>query len=274
VVMADDLQLQQALLNLTTNAAHAMRKMPSGELTVRLAPLGLLSPARRKHPILRSGNWAHLEISDTGEGMDEDTARRAFEPFFSTHAAREVGGGAGLGLSVVHGVVNGHGGVIDLTSTPGQGTRFDVYLPLQQQVARVSSDEAPATDGETKARILLVDDEPAVASVCRELLKMLGYEVDVSTDPREALERFAATPDRFDLVVTDHSMPHLTGLQLAEALAPMREARVPIVLTTGFAQDDVLSGTSRALIAEVVPKPYAIEELESAIVRALSARAN
>jgi PAS domain S-box-containing protein len=274
VVMADDVQLQQALLNLTTNAAHAMRKMPAGELTVRLTTLGPLSPARRKHPILRSGDWAHIEISDTGEGMDEDTARRAFEPFFSTHAAREVGGGAGLGLSVVHGVVNGHGGVIDLSSTPARGTRVDVYLPLQQQVSRVSSDEAPKAEGETKARILLVDDEPAVASVCRELLKMLGYEVDVSTDPREALERFAAAPDRFDLVVTDHSMPHLTGLQLAEALAPMRAARVPIVLTTGFAQDDVLSGTSRALIAEVVPKPYAIEELESAIVRALSARVN
>jgi PAS domain S-box-containing protein len=274
IVVADDVQLQQALLNLTTNAAQAMRKMP-GELTVRLNPLGTLSPARRKHPILRTGDWAHLEISDTGEGMDEDTARRAFEPFFSTQAAREVGGGAGLGLSVVHGVINGHGGVIDLTSARGQGTRVDVYLPLQQQSSRASTSDAPKLDGDRKACILLVDDEPAVASVCRELLKMLGYEVDVSTDPREALERFAASPDRFDLVVTDHSMPHLTGLQLAEALAPMRAARVPIVLTTGFAQDDVLSGTSRGLIAEVVPKPYAIEELESAIQRALlSARSS
>jgi two-component system cell cycle sensor histidine kinase/response regulator CckA len=270
-VIADELQLQQALLNLTTNAAHAMRHKP-GELTVRVAQLEAGALARKKHPILRSGAWAHLEISDTGEGMDEETIRRAFEPFFSTHGAREVGGGAGLGLSVVHGVVNGHGGVIDLSSTLERGTRVDIYLPLQQQPAAATSAEARKPQGDHKACILLVDDEPAVASVCRELLRMLGYEVDVSTDPREALERFAQAPDRFDLVVTDHSMPHLTGLQLAEALMPLRAARVPIVLTTGFAQDDVLNGTSRSLVSEIVPKPYAIEELESAIQRALAAR--
>ena len=271
-VVGDEVQIQQALLNLATNAAHAMRHKP-GQLTVRLDALAPSAVARQKHPILKSGAWAHLEVIDTGEGMDEATARRAFEPFFSTQAAREVGGGAGLGLSVVHGVINGHGGVIDLSSARGKGTRVDVYLPLSEQPERALSSEPPEPpEGERKTRILLVDDEPAVASVCRELLKMLGYDVDVSNDPREALDRFAASPQRFDLVVTDHSMPNMTGLQLAEALAPLRTKRVPIVLTTGFAQDEVFNGTSRALIAEVVPKPYAIEELESAIQRALAAR--
>jgi PAS domain S-box-containing protein len=273
LVLADDVQIQQALLNVATNAAHAMRHKP-GQLTVRLEALPPLAPARQKHPILRNGAWAHLEVTDTGEGMDEATVRRAFEPFFSTQAAREMGGGAGLGLSVVHGVINGHGGVIDLSSARGKGTRVELYLPLLEQPERAVSDEPPEPhEGERKTRILLVDDEPAVASVCRELLKMLGYDVDVSNDPREALERFAASPQRFDLVVTDHSMPNMTGLQLAEALVPLRARRVPIVLTTGFAQDEVFNGTSRALIAEVVPKPYAIEELESAIQRALAARA-
>jgi CheY-like chemotaxis protein len=169
----------------------------------------------------------------------------------------------------VHGIVNGHGGIIELHSEVGQGTRFDMYLPLHAAPARAEAPEKPVP-GAARPRILLVDDEASVAAVCRELLKMLGYEVDVSTDPREALERFKAEPQRFDLVITDHSMPHMTGLQLAEQLGTLRPSRVPIVLTTGFAQDDVLSRGGRSLISEVVPKPYAIEELESAIIRALS----
>ncbi len=266
-VMADDVQLQQALLNLTTNAAHALRRAP-GTLRVRLHVLDHIAEARAAHPIVGQGEWAHLEVSDTGEGMDADTVRRAFEPFFSTKQAS----GAGLGLSVVHGIVNGHGGVIDVHSELGHGTRFDMYLPLHMKPARIAAVEEPeaAVSASPRPRILLVDDEASVAAVCRELLKMIGYDVEVATDPREALALFKAAPEHFDLVVTDHSMPHMTGLQLAEALVELRPSRVPIVLTTGFAQDDVLNGDRRALISEVVPKPYAIEELETAIARALN----
>jgi CheY-like chemotaxis protein len=243
-----------------------MRKAP-GTLRVEMRLLSEEDGMRSAHPILRQGRWAHIEVSDSGEGMDEETVRRAFEPFFST---KEIGRGEGLGLSVVHGIVNGHGGVIDLSSQLGRGTRIDVYLPLHEQPVR---NEAPAVPSAitTQPRILLVDDEPSVASVCRELLRLLGYEVELATDPREALTRFEAEPQRFDLVVTDHSMPHMTGLQLAVKLGNVR--RVPIVLTTGFAQDDVLAGSNRDLVAEIVAKPYAIEELESAIKRALGAQA-
>jgi PAS domain S-box-containing protein len=265
-VLADEVQIQQALLNLTANAADAMRKAP-GTLRVQMRLLSAEDRARSMHPSLRQGRWVHVEVSDSGEGMDEETVRRAFEPFFST---KEIGRGEGLGLSVVHGIVNGHGGVIDLSSTIGMGTRIDVYLPIHEQLARVE-EPAPVNEVTSQPRILLVDDEPSVASVCRELLRLLGYEVEVATDPREALARFEAEPNRFDLVVTDHSMPHMTGLQLAVKLCDAR--RVPIVLTTGFAQDDLLTGSNRELVAEIVAKPYAIEELEGAIQRALATAA-
>ena len=228
-LMADPTQIQQVLMNLGTNAAHAMQEK-GGVLTVNMARVEADPGLRDRFPELGPGPFLRLMVSDTGHGMDRETLARIYEPFFSTKGPGE---GTGMGLSVVHGIVKSHGGAITVYSEPGQGTSFQLYFPIIDESSRIESvkKESPLPRGDE--RILLVDDEADLANIGRQMLERLGYLVTSSTSSREALELFRAHPEDFDLVVTDQTMPDMTGMDLARKLVSVRPD-IPIIICTGF----------------------------------------
>jgi PAS domain S-box-containing protein len=227
VILADPTQIHQVLLNLCTNAEHAMRDR-GGVLDLHLRMVDLDVDFAGAHPPLRPGPHAKLTIRDTGHGMPHDIQARIFEPFFTT---KPLGEGTGLGLAVVHGIVTGHGGAITVESAPGRGTRFDLYFPHcdHHAVTPLSPQAVLRGHGE---RLLLVDDEAALVRLWTVALTDLGYRVTAYTDSRAALEAFRETPEAFDLVITDQTMPQLTGEALARELLRLRP-RLPIILCTG-----------------------------------------
>jgi PAS domain S-box-containing protein len=263
-VRADVTHVHQLLFNLCANAAHAMR-VRGGRLTIRVVPLPASSELRKRHPSFAGRGCVLIEVSDTGTGMDASTLEHAFEPFFST---KEVGESSGLGLSIVYGIVRSLGGVIDVQSEIDRGSRFSLLLPTYDEAPPPRRAARSAARRPSQGRVLLIDDDRAVLSVCRELLELLGYEVTPASDPETALELFAGTPGAFDAVVTDQTMPKLTGVELAQALVRLRP-NIPIVMTTGFAEAEVVDRGQNSPIAEVVSKPYTLEDLGAAITRAL-----
>ena len=226
-IMADPTRLHQVMMNLCTNASHAMGDIP-GTLAVSLTEEELPDPS----PIqpLEPGSYLKLSVSDTGHGIDEEIQDRIFEPFFTT---KEKGHGTGMGLSVVHGIVKGCGGEIFLTSEKNKGTTFDLYFP--QILTAPQRDEVVATSALPKGneRILLVDDEKQLAALGGQLLKLLDYKVVTMTSSLEALELFRTDPGAFDLVITDQTMPKMTGLELGEEIVKIRPD-IPIILCTGY----------------------------------------
>ncbi|MBW2107038.1 MAG: PAS domain S-box protein [Deltaproteobacteria bacterium] len=230
IVFANGTQIQQVVMNLCTNAGHAMRQK-GGVLEVSLEDVYLDAQAAAGNPDLRPGEYERLCVSDTGDGIDRPTLERIFDPFFTTKGLDE---GTGLGLSVVHGIVKGHGGAITVYSEPKKGTTFHVYLP------KIESQQAPRTKTDTSVpmgdeRILFVDDEQALVDIGKRTLGRLGYDVVARTSSIEALKLFEARPDRFDLVITDENMPNMTGTQLAGKLMSIRPD-IPIILCTGYSQ--------------------------------------
>jgi PAS domain S-box-containing protein len=258
MVLADQGQMHQVVINLVTNAAAALRGR-TGRIGVYLGHL----PGTGQGP-----GSVRLRVTDTGHGMTPEVMERIFEPFFTT---RPQGEGTGLGLAVVQGIVQNHGGQISVLSTPGQGTTFDVELPA----ASVEGTEpmpapsiAPRGEGE---RLLVVDDEPIIARVVSEQLRRLGYRVTTVHDPEEALELLAEDPEDFDLVLTDLQMPRMDGVELAARLGQLRP-ELPVVLSTGN-RWSVAGPTARAAgIREIVDKPFRIEELAQALRTALGGR--
>ncbi len=228
-VLADPTQVQQILMNLCGNAEHAMRQT-GGRLKIEVTRANVSA-----HPIPSSGqrpqgDYVRFMIQDTGVGMSAEVASRVFEPFFTT---KEIGEGTGMGLAIVHGIVTSYGGEIQVLSTPGAGSTFTIYLPrLADATEAMSAKPAGAID-QGKGCILWVDDEPLLLRMGQEMLVKLGYEVVAHMSSREALETFRAMPYRFDLVITDQTMPILAGERLAKELRHIR-ADIPIVLCTGF----------------------------------------
>ena len=264
-VLADPTQLHQVLMNLCTNAAHAMQDV-GGVLTVGLEACDIIAP-EAIHPELAPGAYLRLMVRDTGQGMPPEIMERIFEPFFTT---KGMGEGAGMGLAVVHGIVTKCGGVIAVESALGRGTTFRVYLPRSAQpvVAVAGPEEAMPRGTE---RILFVDDEAALAQLGHLLLTDLGYDVVTCTSSVEALAAFRAQPDRFDLVITDQTMPHMTGDVLVCALRQMRPD-LPIILCTGFSQG-VLAGQAAALgIDAVCLKPLVTRDLAHTIRQVFAQR--
>jgi PAS domain S-box-containing protein len=231
VVLADPTQIHQILMNLCTNAAHSMRDR-GGVLEVSLVDAVLHSDDIDHPGDLDPGQYTKLTVSDTGHGIEPAIMERIFDPYFTT---QEKGKGTGLGLSVVHGIVNTHGGHISVYSEPGKGARFDVFLPLFDsadiKAEIISLDKLAAGD----EHILLVDDEKVVVDVVQQMLERLGYQVTVRTSSIEALEVFRASKDKFDLVITDLTMPNMTGDKLAGELMNIRPD-IPIILCTGFSE--------------------------------------
>jgi CheY-like chemotaxis protein len=190
--------------------------------------LGEADPAPA--PGLRAGRYARLTVADTGRGMEPETLQRVFEPFFTTKAPGE---GTGLGLAVVHGIVEDHDGAITVESRVGEGTTFRIYLPEHAAIGCEAEPEGQALPRGAGERILLVDDEEMIADAAGQLLKRLGYRVTMRTDPRAALAEFGAAPAAFDLVVTDLTMPHVTGIEVAQTMLGERP-ELPVLLASGF----------------------------------------
>jgi PAS domain S-box-containing protein len=228
LVMADLAQIHQVLMNLCINAGQAMQKT-GGILEVGLADVRLDSEFASKHPDVIPGSFLRLTVSDTGHGMPPDIIDRIFDPFFTT---KEKGGGTGLGLAVVHGIVKSLKGIITAYSQPEKGTTFNIFLPvLEREAEREKKTEEPLPTG--TERILFVDDEPPLLDLGKKILEPLGYQVEVRSSAVEALELFKAHPERFDLVITDMTMPNMTGDRLSEELMAIRPD-IPVILCTGF----------------------------------------
>jgi PAS domain S-box-containing protein len=265
-VLADPTQMQQVLINLCTNAAHAMRET-GGVLEVRLEPLELALDAPSIAPGLKAGAYVRLTVQDTGYGMPPAILERIFEPFFTT---KGMGEGTGMGLAVAHGIIAHHEGAITVQSTPGQGSTFAVYLPRSDSPGTAPPlTEEPVVGG--KERILFVDDETALVHVGRATLQRLGYQVVVCTSSAEALETFRAAPYSFDLVITDRTMPSLTGEVLVRELHQIRPD-IPIILCTGFSHP-VTSEQLRALEVDAfLLKPVMVNEWARVIRQVLERR--
>ncbi|MDY6986803.1 MAG: PAS domain S-box protein [Thermodesulfobacteriota bacterium] len=227
-VLADPTQMNQVLMNLCTNAAHAMAQR-GGTLEVKLENVVLREDEAMPYQGLLPGVYVRLTVSDTGHGIESQLIDRIFEPYFTT---KEVGEGTGLGLAVVHGIVKSHGGVITADSVPGKGTTFTVLLPSASGEMKNES-EACGPPPKGKERILFVDDESALAKLGEQMLGRLGYDVVSTTSSVEALELFRSTPGRFDLIITDTTMPRMTGEKLAAEVIKIRPD-FPVILCTGY----------------------------------------
>jgi len=265
LVLADATQVHQIMMNLGTNAWHAMRDR-AGRLQVKLERCVVDAAYAATNPALRPGAYARLSVSDVGSGMDEATLRRIFEPFFTT---KPLGEGTGLGLAVVHGIMNSHDGAVTVYSHVGEGTIFHLYFPAYEGEATVAAiEDGPVPRGHGE-RILFVDDEELLVRLGQSTLVALGYNVEIATKPEAALEMVRADPHRFALVVTDQTMPGMTGLFLASQLLHIQPG-LPIILITGFSPSLTSEKVEATGIRQLLLKPTTIHSLGAAVRAALS----
>ena len=264
-VLADPSHIQQLVMNLCTNAYHAMES-GRGILGIALKPVEITADTAESHPSLQKGRYVRLTVSDTGKGMDHQTKERIFDPFFTTKGKNK---GTGLGLAMVHGIVTSLKGAITVFSEPGMGSTFNVFLPRIEGASDTSSlteEVIPTGSGE---RILLVDDEPPILKSSKQLLERLGYQVDIVERATEALRLFSADPELYDLVITDQTMPTMTGIELARILMDIRPD-IPVILCTGFSETITEETASRAGIRDFILKPVAKGELARSIRKVIA----
>jgi PAS domain S-box-containing protein len=254
-VLGDSTQLHQVLVNLCTNAEYAMRER-GGRLDVTLEDLEVTEEKVQSVSGLHVGPHVRLTIQDNGTGMSSDVLERMFDPFFTT---KPIGEGSGMGLSVVHGIVANHGGALMVDSQRGKGTRIEVYLPTIPSMAEDGLGEQGSIPL-GKETILFVDDEETIVRLGKELLSQLGYTVVVQTSSLEALTVFRKNPGRFDLVITDQTMPGLTGEALSRELLRIRP-ELPIILCTGFSHIMTAEKAKALGIQAYLMKPLAIRDL-------------
>ncbi len=264
-VMADPTQMHQVIMNLCTNAFHAMKEH-GGTLELRLENMRLDKHGEEKTLGLEPGDYVILSVKDTGHGMSPEVMERIFEPYFTT---KEVGEGTGLGLSVVHGIVRSLGGTITVESRPGQGSLFRVFLPASPQDRAVSSIEGTAgTPMRGTERLVVVDDEVMLVQMTKYLLENLGYTVKGFSDAEEALKYLKENVFHTDLLITDLTMPKLTGEKLAEAVWELRPD-LPVVLTSGYGEGVLQKKAASKGFASYLKKPYTSVDLSTAVRQAL-----
>jgi PAS domain S-box-containing protein len=263
LVLADPTQIQQVVMNLCANAAHAMRAS-GGVLEVTVEEVELDGKALARHAELSPGHYLRLTVRDSGHGMNPEIMARIFDPFFSTKIPGE---GTGMGLAVVHGIVKSHGGAIDVSSKVGEGTTFHIFFPRLESGAMAKTKPAAPIPRGTE-RILLVDDEEAMVDMGRQMLTHLGYQVVAQNNSREALRLFSRDPHQFNLVITDQTMPHMTGTELSRAILAVRPD-MPIILCTGFSEVIAAEEAKAQGIREFVLKPILTLELATTIRRIL-----
>ena len=268
-VMADPTKIHQVVMNLGTNAYQAMGDS-GGVLTVATRPLAIAGEGQDSQSLgLKPGNYLVLEIGDTGPGMEAVTLERIFEPYFST---KPTGQGTGMGLAVVHGIVNHYGGKITVESASGRGTTFHLYLPVIAAgglIPDATGSAAPLPTG--TERVLLVDDEEYVLEVEAELLESLGYRVRALASPLDALAEFTLHREAYDLVITDMTMPRMTGDRLAKKILALRPG-LPIVICTGFSHLISEETVGAAGIKGYIAKPVTLVALANTVRHALDGR--
>jgi PAS domain S-box-containing protein len=262
-ILGDSVQVQQILINLGTNAAHAMRKT-GGTLSIRLLDVAFHSKDTFPDPNMKPGHYLKLIVEDTGTGMTDEVCTRIFEPFFTT---KKRGQGTGMGLSVVYGIVKSYHGAVSVESTPGKGSTFTIYLPKTENRARNQEDAARVVRG-NQEHVLFIDDEQALVEIAAAMLEKLGYRVTAATDSKEAWNLFLEDPRGFDLVITDQTMPDLTGVMLAQKMMRIR-ADIPVILCTGYSETLSPEKARKAGVREFLIKPLVRSELAAAIRRAL-----
>ncbi len=262
-VLSDPSQIHQVVMNLCTNAYQAMGET-GGVLRVSLREVRVDAETAAEQANIQPGRFLKLSVDDTGQGMDEKTLQRIFDPFFTTKA---VGKGTGLGLSVVHGIVKNIGGFIEVASTPGRGTQFDIYFPVHQANVDQNRPSAHHTRGGNE-RILLVEDDPNLLDVGKQMLETLGYSVVATTSSLEALQSFHRSPQEFDVIITDQLMPIMTGSELAVECLSIRP-NIPIILMTAYSEEMTPEKANRLGIRQFIYKPVDRDELARSVRNAL-----
>ncbi len=254
-VFADHSQILQVLLNLCTNAQHAM-EATGGRLTLHMSTVLHAGVQGSGPPDVPRGSYVCVSVTDTGSGIAPEVRERVFEPFFTT---KDVGRGTGLGLSVAHGIVTEHDGALTVKSRPGQGTTFFVWIPTASEEVEGAPLPPDSTPGGTE-RILLVDDEEPVGQLLEKWLASLGYRVDRFLSVHDALDTFRADPKRFALVMTDQTMPGLTGIQLTAEIRRLAP-RIPVALMTGHSDALTPESLERVAVATVLSKPFDLHQM-------------
>ncbi|MDX2473287.1 MAG: PAS domain S-box protein [Candidatus Krumholzibacteria bacterium] len=258
LVWADSTQLHQVIMNLCTNAAQAM-KDDGGVLGIELSRVQVSPTAATAE--LQAGNYMRLAVSDTGPGIEPTVLKRIFDPYFTTKQKED---GTGMGLAVVHGIVQSHKGVIRTISKPGLGTTFRVYLPELKDEVRHAQNSALSLSPGRGERILFVDDEPSIAAMAKQLLPDLGYTVDIFTSSSAALAKFHEATDRYDLIITDQTMPDLTGIELSRETHRLNP-KVPVLLCSGYSAFSAPEALAEDGVQGFLVKPFGRDDLAKAI---------
>ena len=262
-IMADPTQVHQIVMNLCTNAFHAMEET-GGILTISLKETERSVEDLVHEPDVAAGRFVQISVADSGPGIEDTIKARIFDPYFTT---KEIGKGTGMGLSIVHGIVKSYGGFISLYSEPGNGCVFHIFLPVVEEalVSRVKDVEHIPMGNE---RVLFVDDEALLAEMGRDTLTRLGYQVTITTSSLEALETFQSQPEQFDLVITDQTMPGMTGVDLARRMLQIRPD-IPVILCTGYSAVISKQEVKSLGIREFAMKPLARKDLAGLIRKVL-----
>jgi signal transduction histidine kinase/CheY-like chemotaxis protein len=260
LIKGDPTQIHQVVMNLCTNAYHAMAEK-GGVLKIDMRQIEVGFDDMMENIGMKYGPHVRLTVSDEGMGMEPSVLERIFEPYFTT---KEPGKGTGLGLSVIHGIVKNHGGHIRVKSEAGSGTTFDVYLPVIEGTEIEDETNIEIKDSHGNEHIMVVDDEETIVSMERKILERLGYQVTSSTDSTRALREFADQPDKYDLVITDMTMPHMTGDEMAKKMMDIKPT-LPVILCTGFNERISEEKALEMGITKFVMKPVITDELTSAI---------
>jgi CheY-like chemotaxis protein len=263
-VLADPTQVHQVVMNLATNAFHAMEDT-NGQLTANLDRFEPGAEFIRSHPEFRALAYARLILADTGHGMDARTLERIYEPFFTT---KPLGKGTGLGLAVVHGIIRSHEGIISVESSVGQGTTFYLYLPAHTAGGTPVQKPNHSVAAGQGQRILFLDDEPVLTSLFQRQLQRLNYNVTTTNSAREAIGLVEKNPASFDLLITDLTMPEISGLEVARQIHRLRPD-LPIILATGFNAALNENDLHSAGICKLMEKPITATALAATVARAI-----
>lgn len=264
-VLSEYSQIQQMVVNLCNNAAKALPET-GGVIDIRLAPVTIETTAPDHPEEMVPGNYALLTVTDNGHGIAPELMDKIFDPYFTT---RKIGEASGLGLAVVQGIVRRMKGQIRVESTPDQGAKFSIYLPLlEKPVPAVKGAASPIPKG--RGTLLIVDDEIHITEILSQNLKRLGYRVNAFNNSREALEKFSAGPEKYDLVITDMTMPNMSGIRLAEQLKALKPD-IPVILCTGYSEQIKSKSPSEIGVDAILMKPVEKRTLAEVIIDLLNA---
>lgn len=263
-ILADPVQMNQVIMNLCINASQAM-EATGGTLSVAAKYIKIDNETALTNPDLKvGGSYLKLSIVDSGPGIDPKIVDKIFDPYFTTKA---IGKGSGLGLSIVHGIVTNHNGAITVKSEPGGGAAFTILLPLADEIKKIDTEKTDSSPSGSET-ILFVDDEESIVKMTKQMLIRMGYQVHAETNPIEALSLFEVNPAQFDLVITDMTMPQMTGVQLSEKLFAIRKD-IPVIICTGHSLQIDEEKANRLGINAFIMKPIIKTELAKTIHRVL-----